>query len=1069
MSSRMGRGSEHEHPEHTSAAATREVAPGKRSRTDDLGGPVQRKATTGGASAGRADDWAMSDGMMAAMGLGASGASHGASGSSGAVGVQLRAAGTGRHRTVSSPVQGNGGDLAGEDIAATAERGVAGASSQLPHLSAIQAAFGRHDVSHVRAQVGGAGAEASAELGAEAYATGDRVAFAQAPDLHTAAHEAAHVVQQAGGSVQLKDGVGQAGDVYEQHADAVADAVVAGKNVESMLDGFATPASASADGQGAGVQKKPVQLVPSDYKSNVQIKGLDLAGFDAYAHAQADWATSTTLGADKENLRKLLAFARQDDGLVLGACGDYPVANLLAQAIGQGTNNDVKLRLYSRAASPGRNAGTIHIESPAATIADAIAWGDALAKLHKDIPGLILERVVPQNGTVEGLKLLVDNAGVDDLASYFKTYAPLLDAANGREVLSFLNFCAEGGMGKVAGYKTDLPEIRNYHRFTVPQLDMLVLNRQAALTNKAQMPPLPISVMLQTAFDYNGAFHRDPNLTAVINRLTHLTLIAEGKKSLGEFGAELTKFAGYGAGDKVDEIMIAGHGNAKLMELAGDKGIGKNNAGKLIYGQSKSEEVTVDKTSDPSEQLATNQLITTIGSVLRDDPNSRVVLNACLTGSNSIDGSTLDPDPDIAAEQIRNAIAADPSLATAMKTKLGAHQGQVRGANASFGQVSLLDGGGNIDIVSGTDPKLTAPKLEYAEAGTEPTGALRATLEAWGTDRVATLAAVNRRLVTKAGDTSWRETVIRAAHRLIAADPDNARLISTMISTAGALSHLTGRPQCHVAAIKDAVPPAHLDAIFTELTTSAIWTDPGFEYVVAVCYQVWAKNNNGKIGDFHNFLDGSGFTTQNAGAIFDLAYLKPIIAQLLPLPGDPDNPPRGTFLLALLYLVGERAGAPAEAKNYIKTVVGVGKQVFPGTCNVEDILKGATQQSVMEHAGVIQKAGVLPLNLPMGLLGPVGPTANLDTNHSGNNTLAVDSVTATCTTYGITSTNAYMLPSGNKIGTIPSGRTLNVIGKTKGLEKKIFGSDVPDAEYLAVEHTVGAHQTVFVLAKDVHQ
>src|SRR6185295_10744705 len=59
-----------------------------------------------------------------------------------------------------SPVQANTGDLAGEDAGATAERGVAGASAQLPHLDRIQQSFGRHDVSGVRAEVGGPAADA---------------------------------------------------------------------------------------------------------------------------------------------------------------------------------------------------------------------------------------------------------------------------------------------------------------------------------------------------------------------------------------------------------------------------------------------------------------------------------------------------------------------------------------------------------------------------------------------------------------------------------------------------------------------------------------------------------------------------------------------------------------------------------------------------------------------------------------------------------------------------------------------------------------------------------------------
>ena len=76
------------------------------------------------------------------------------------------------------------------------------------------------------AHVGGAATAANDAMGAEAYATGNHVAFRAAPDLHTAAHEAAHVVQQRAG-VALKGGVGEAGDPYEQHADAVADAATA--------------------------------------------------------------------------------------------------------------------------------------------------------------------------------------------------------------------------------------------------------------------------------------------------------------------------------------------------------------------------------------------------------------------------------------------------------------------------------------------------------------------------------------------------------------------------------------------------------------------------------------------------------------------------------------------------------------------------------------------------------------------------------------------------------------------------------------------------------------------------
>jgi hypothetical protein len=124
-----------------------------------------------------------------------------------------------------------------------AVHGTSGASEPLPHLDAIQRSFGRHDVSRIEAHTGGDAQVGARAMGAEAFAVGDHVAFAGAPDLHTAAHEAAHVVQQRGG-VQLKGGVGEEGDTYERHADAVAERVVAGQSAEALLDSYA-PSSPS--------------------------------------------------------------------------------------------------------------------------------------------------------------------------------------------------------------------------------------------------------------------------------------------------------------------------------------------------------------------------------------------------------------------------------------------------------------------------------------------------------------------------------------------------------------------------------------------------------------------------------------------------------------------------------------------------------------------------------------------------------------------------------------------------------------------------------------------------------
>lgn len=120
----------------------------------------------------------------------------------------------------SAPVQCHGGGTQDPArVQQAAAQGVSGGGGRLPHLERIQQSFGDHDVANVQAHMGGGAGAACEAIGASAYATGNSVAFKGTPDLFTAAHEAAHVVQQRAG-VSLSGGVGSVGDTYEQNADA---------------------------------------------------------------------------------------------------------------------------------------------------------------------------------------------------------------------------------------------------------------------------------------------------------------------------------------------------------------------------------------------------------------------------------------------------------------------------------------------------------------------------------------------------------------------------------------------------------------------------------------------------------------------------------------------------------------------------------------------------------------------------------------------------------------------------------------------------------------------------------
>jgi hypothetical protein len=192
------------------------------------------------------------------------------------------------------------------DVHAAASRGTAGSGGPLPFRDRIQALFGSHDISHIRAHTDAAAAEASATIGAKAFATGHHVAFREPPSLHTAAHEAAHVIQQRAG-VQLAGGVGAVGDRYEQHADAVADRVVQGRSAEDLLNAEVGEPAAADPAIAVNVQRV-VEGSPGEYYSSLDRSRTFANHDDAVAHdlslGQGDARVEQHEKADEEIAKK---------------------------------------------------------------------------------------------------------------------------------------------------------------------------------------------------------------------------------------------------------------------------------------------------------------------------------------------------------------------------------------------------------------------------------------------------------------------------------------------------------------------------------------------------------------------------------------------------------------------------------------------------------------------------------------------------------------------------------------------------------------------------------------------
>ena len=129
---------------------------------------------------------------------------------------------------------------------AEAMHGTMGPQGAIPHVEAIQRAFGPYEISDAKAVVGGPAQEANEAFKTPAYAAGGRAAFGQAPDLRTAAHEATHILQHRAG--RSPGGFDGPSSPQERHADAVADRVASGQSAVDLLSSMQSlPMGASGE------------------------------------------------------------------------------------------------------------------------------------------------------------------------------------------------------------------------------------------------------------------------------------------------------------------------------------------------------------------------------------------------------------------------------------------------------------------------------------------------------------------------------------------------------------------------------------------------------------------------------------------------------------------------------------------------------------------------------------------------------------------------------------------------------------------------------------------------------
>ncbi len=1022
------RAAERESGDQKPARASAGIGAGKVTRAQIEGSPARERQTAAvrrapeGVAAQQMEDWD-AKGMLGAMGL-EEGIEEGGEERELDGATEEIASDGGRVDGVSGVSGGSGGSAVqrkggGEESAAAvhaaADRGMSGTSGALPYLDAIQQSFGAgHDLSGVRSFTGGAASEASSSMGALAYARGDAVAFADEPSLHTAAHEAAHVVQQRAG-VHLKDGTGQQGDVYERNADAVADRVVQGRSASELLP---EPSGVAMD---AAVQRR-VNPVPTSRHAKPALvgdgtaaaPGLTVSALESYVARQADWFSEPSLGqAERDLVWKILMLLEEGPhmGVALGALRISAVAALPSGDLD-------KLKKYAACFSSA--AATVQISTTAPTMARALQLGQAILDLEAFVPTPVLRVVIPESG----LDYLLGSGKMAEFRKYYQTFTPTLEAKEEwPHVEALLN-------ETIAKYAALAGWIHDLHIFTRPTRTQLLAN--VADRSRAR----PVLLVLFSAADWNAAFLQATNMQSAIMNPVNLALVVQGAPSIAAATGEVNRVADdYGqrtrrwdwstwsmvySKGRLGQVVIAGHGSDQSVEMASP---GTNPTAQSDNRYVSYDEVPIDS-SNPQAN-GTELLIDTVLSRM-DPTDANVVFAGCLVGSHNIPANTNVSNAATAQANLRTALAAHPNLADYVRgrmTALGV-TGNVQAANGSTTFDSFnVNAAGRAELSNPDDPHVGGTKLQYVRTGVEPEGALRAAIECYADAAIGpamVTTEIRARVAGLAASTDWWECMTRVGFELCLptapADVDIGKLLD--------ISHRIEAwffggwdSMINVQRMADNVKPAEAPKVFPAmLATSTALSD----HLAVGAREAWMKHDASQAAPFMAALTTSSLTRETFTPLLARGILTPKLAALLPV----GAPTKGQLILALTLAALDGAGMPTPVRGFLRAAAG-GKttSTFPAALGVGPILAPTGELEILEHIGLA------PTSAPSGGGSTVDGNVDANANDTNETFVPVSPFEARVTASVL---NVRKSASGEAkiVDTVTRGMVLRVMGTT---------------------------------------
>ena len=686
------------------------------------------------------------------------------------------------------------------------------------------------------------------------------------------------------------------------------------------------------------------------YLTYNQLRTKTLSQFIDYLNAQADWYSEPSLTEDqREEIEYLIFFANSDVQAVFSAKTVHQFFTLF--------NTDGELadqrrsRLHAYAAAASARKYPFEISDFAANLTQAISIGADILRMLESFPAYVLHTALKE----QPFRDLRTNNFIPDVLVYYttSTQRPVFEADNGRDFSSFILFRLSGTSPLHYDSTVLVNKIRNFHRFEKAALDRLITNY--GNTSKT----LPLTLILHTALDHNGAFHRDPNLTSVITNNTMLTLMIEGFESLALMQVQIGPLANrYGIHNRIDQLMFAGHGNARVIQLAGtvEEALNDSGEGRLVENN---DSMNLDSNLEHTQHLIDEVLLFMDNdSTLPADrqPHARVVFNACLTGSNAVSEAIAEGDVAGAQAHVSTYIREHASLATFLDDYAADHNAASLtsiGSNASFGQVGLINPQNELDIISAGDPAITAPKLDYVERGTETAGALRAVLESWANNIANTLAAMRRRLATTE-TSAWDVLLIRKAYQLILATFSNdAEKIRTVGAASEPLAELKFEANCNIEKVdrmnaNSWSADASTDDFFADLVSAVTVAlqFTGNDRIRLTVLQLWLMKAATKDADFMTNLAAA--TVNRMLNFTDITFLEDNNGALQRL--FTSSNAQAKLRLALIGVLGPNNND--TCRNYLIGLLA-GSTTFPSALNMDAALGGAAAQSeIIDTLGV---------------------------------------------------------------------------------------------------------------------